>query len=145
MSRADRRARRVYAWEDQVVAPLDRSLVPFAQMQALVDHVWQGEGLRWPPRMQRRKRSRTTLATGSRLAISAPDSLPSWVLLHELAHAMTADHDGHGDGHGAAFVGVYVRLLVRYCRIDRDRLAASLAASGIAWDPEARPRFLDAA
>lgn len=134
---------RVYAWENRVVAPLDRSVVPFAQMQAIVDHVWTGEGLRWPPRMRLRKATRATLATGSRLAIEAPESLPSWILLHEIAHAMTSAADGAGDGHGADFVGVYVGLLVRYARMDADMLAESLRSAGIAWNPEARPAFLD--
>lgn len=145
MSRGDRAARRVYAWEDAHVAPHDRSEVPFARMQSLVDHVWAGEGLRWPPRLRHRKPSGATIATGSRLVINAPDTLPSWVLLHEVAHAMTADIDGNHAGHGPDFVGVYVGLLVRYCRMDRARLATSLAAAGIGWNPEAKPRFIDAA
>ena len=49
MSRTDAAARLLYAWEDAEVAPRDRSLVPFAQLQALVDHVWAAEGLRFPP------------------------------------------------------------------------------------------------
>jgi len=143
VSRDQPRARRVYAWEDRVVAPLDRSRVPFAQMQALVDYVWAEAGLRWPPRVRRKRPSARIIATGSRLAIEAPAELPSWVLLHEVAHAMTADHDGAGDGHGPAFMGIYVDLLVRHARLDRDQLAATLAAAGIPWDPAAKPRFLD--
>lgn len=139
------RDERLYAWENRVVAPLDRSIVPFAQMQALVDHVWTGEGLRWPPRMRPRKASKTILATGSRLAIEAPETLPSWILLHEIAHAMTSTAEGHGAGHGPDFVGVYVHLLVRYCRLDEAMLAATLTADGIHWNPDARPAFLDPA
>ena len=145
MSRTDRAARRVYAWEDAHVAPHDRSDVPFARMQALVDHVWAAEGLRWPPRMRHRRPAGRIIASGSRLVINAPDTLPSWVLLHEVAHAMTADIDGNHAGHGPDFVGVYVRLLVRHCRMDAAALAASLAAAGIAWNPAARPRFVDGA
>jgi hypothetical protein len=144
VSRDQPRARRVYAWEDRVVAPLDHSRVPFAQMQALVDYVWAEAGLRWPPRVRRKRPSARVIATGSRLAIEAPAELPSWVLLHEVAHAMTADHDGAGDGHGPAFMGVYVGLLVRHARLDRGHLAATLAEARIPWDPQARPVFLDA-
>lgn len=138
------KADRIYAWENRVVAPLDRSEVPFAQMQALVDHVWAEEGLRWPPRMRQRRATRATLATGSRLAIEAPATLPSWILLHEIAHAMTSTAEGQGAGHGPDFVGVYVRLLVRYCRLDQAMLAETLAAAGIRWNAEAKPSFLDA-
>lgn len=61
------RDRRLYAWENRVVAPLDCSVVPFERMQAIVDHVWAAEGLQWPPRVRPRRASRATLATGSRL------------------------------------------------------------------------------
>ena len=137
------RDERLYAWENRVVAPLDRSVVPFEQMQAIVDHVWTAEGLRWPPRMRPRKATRATLATGSRLAIEAPESLPSWILLHEIAHAMTSLADGRGAGHGPDFVGIYVQLLVRHCRLDQAMLADTLAQDGIAWNPQAAPAFLD--
>ncbi len=138
------RDRRLYAWENRVVAPLDRSVVPFDRMQAIVDHVWAAEDLRWPPRIRPRKASRATLATGSRLAIEAPPSLPSWILLHEIAHALTSTAEGAGDGHGPDFVGTYMRLLVRHCRLDRTMLEETLAADGIRWNPNARPAFRDA-
>jgi hypothetical protein len=112
-------------------------------MQALVDHVWTAEGLAWPPRVRPRKATRATLATGSRLAIEAPESLPSWILLHEVAHAMTSTADGRGAAHGPDFVGIYVGLLVRHCRLDEAMLTATLAAAGIRWNPKARPWFLD--
>ena len=143
MSRAG--THRLYAWEDQVVGALDRSVVPFANMQALVDHVWTTEGLRWPPRMRPRRATRAVLATGNRLAIEAPESLPSWILLHEVAHAMTSTADGGGAGHGPDFVGVYLNLLVRYCRLDRAMLERSLTEAGIRWNPAARPAFIDPA
>jgi hypothetical protein len=137
-------ARRLYAWEDAVVAPRDRSLVPFARLQALVDHVWAGEGLRFPPRVKPLPRqARRTVARATRLAIEAPEELPSWVLLHELAHALTSTAEGDTDGHGPAFVGMYRHLLARYARMDGEALARSLAAAGIAFDPDPRPAFLD--
>lgn len=137
------RDRRLYAWENRVVAPLDRSVVPFERMQAIVDHVWAAEGLEWPPRVRPRKATKATLATGSRLAIEAPANLPTWILLHEIAHAMTSTAEDAGDGHGPDFVGTYVRILVRHCRLDQAMLAATLAADGIRWNPDARPAFLD--
>ena len=137
-------ANRLYAWEDRAVAPRDRSRVPFARLQALVDHVWAAEGLRFPPRVRPLpKQARATVARATRLAIEAPPELPSWVLLHELAHAMTSTAEGGNDGHGPRFVGLYLRLLVRHARMPEDELARSLRAAGIAFDPEARPAFLD--
>jgi hypothetical protein len=136
MSRHDPHARRLYAWEDAVVAPRDRSLVPFARLQALVDHVWAAEGRRWPPRVRPLpKQARRTVARATRTAIEAPPELPSWVLLHEIAHALTADVEGNHAGHGPDYVGVYLRLLVRHARLDRALLEATLREAGIAWAP----------
>jgi hypothetical protein len=145
VSRAGAADRRLYAWEDRVVAPRDRSRVPFARLQALVDHVWAAEGLRFPPRVKPlpAQARRATVARATRLAIEAPPELPSWVLLHEIAHAMTSTAEGENDGHGARFVGLYLRLLARHARMPEDELARSLRAAGIAFDPEARPVFLD--
>jgi hypothetical protein len=143
VSRNDAEARRLYAWEDRVVAPRDTSLVPFAQLQTLVDHVWAAEGLRYPPRIRPLPRqARRTVARATRLAIEAPPELPSWVLLHELAHAMTSTAEGDSAGHGPAFVGLYLRLLVQHARMPAAELAASLRAAGIGFDPAARPVFL---
>ncbi len=137
-------ANRLYAWEDRVVAPRDRSRVPFARLQALVDHVWAAEGLRFPPRVRPLpKQARATVARATRLSIEAPPELPSWVLLHELAHAMTSTAEGENDGHGARFVGLYLRLLARHARMPEEELARSLRDAGIAFDPDARPVFLD--
>jgi hypothetical protein len=138
MSWRDRHARTLYAWEDKVVAPRDRGLVPFARLQPLVDHVWAEEGRRWPPRVRPLpKQARRTVARATRTAIEAPSELPSWVLLHEIAHALTADVDGNHAGHGPDFVAAYLRLLVRHARLDRAMLEDSLAAAGIAWTPDA--------
>ena len=137
-------ARRLYAWEDAAVAPHDRSSVPFAGMQALVDHVWAGEGLRFPPRVRRLPRqARRTLARATRTAIEAPASLPTWILLHEIAHALTSTAEEESDGHGPRFTGMYLHLLERYARMDRTALEASLRAAGIGWEPNPRPAFLD--
>jgi hypothetical protein len=143
MSRTDAAARKLYAWEDAVVAPRDRSRVPFARLQSLVDHVWAEEGLRWPPRIRPLPRqARGTVARATRTAIEAPPELPSWVLLHEVAHALSSDVDGDHAGHGPDFVGLYLRLLVRHARLDRAVLEATLAEAGIPWTANARPRPL---
>ena len=143
MSRGDAAALRLYAWEDRVVAPRDTGAVPFARLQALVDHVWTAEGLRFPPRIRPLPRqARRTVARATRLAIEAPAELPSWVLLHELAHAMTSTAEGASAGHGPLFVGMYLGLLVRHARLPAEELASSLRAAGIAFDPAARPVFL---
>jgi len=110
----------------------------------MVDAIWAEQGLRYPPKVERLPRqARTTLADASRLCIRLPERVPSWCLLHELAHGMTTAHDAVSDGHGPLFMGIYVRLLERYMRIGRATLLGSLAKAGIAIDPDATPVFVD--
>jgi hypothetical protein len=144
MSRADPAARALYAWEDAEVGPRDASRVPFAQLQALVDHVWAAEGLRFPPRVRPLPhQARRTIARATRLAIEAPPVLPSWILLHEIAHALTSTPEGLHQGHGPAFVGMYLRLLVRHAGMPEAALIASLRRAGIAYDAAPKAAFID--
>jgi hypothetical protein len=145
MAARDHQRARVYAWEDRVVALRDPTTLPFAAAQGLVNAIWAEMGLHFPPAVEPMPAQATTrLADASRLTIRLPAHTPSWCILHELAHAMTSTHDGVSDGHGAVFMGVYVRLLVRYMRLDAAWLHTSLDAAGIAVDSDARPVFLDA-
>ena len=84
-----------------------------------------------------------TIARADRLSILLADRTPSWCVLHELAHAMTSHADGRSDGHGPVFMGVYVRLIVRYLRLDPQMLIDSLRDAGIEIARDAQPVFLD--
>jgi hypothetical protein len=111
----------------------------------MVDAIWADMGLRFPPSVERLPAHATaTIGAANRLSLRLHETTPSWCLLHELAHAMSTTHDGASDGHGPVFMGIYVRLLVRYLRLDETFLVRSLRAAGIAVDPAARPVFLDA-
>jgi hypothetical protein len=143
---ADRQRSRVYAWEDRVIAPLDPSQVPFSAAQGMVDAIWTEMGLRYPPRVEKLPpQARTRVADANRLTLRLRAQTPSWTLLHELAHAMTTDHDGHSDGHGPDFLGVYVTLLGRYLRLNPATLLQSLAEAGLQVNRDARPVFMDSA
>lgn len=110
----------------------------------MVSAIWDDMELRYPPAVERLPRQATaTLASANRLSIFLPDRTPSWCLLHEIAHAMTTSQDGHSDGHGPVFMGIYVRLLVRYLRLDEAALLGSLRDAGIAVERDARPVFVD--
>ncbi len=141
---ADRQRARVYAWEDQVVAPDDPSVIPFPAAQGMVDAIWSEMGLLYPPRVEPLPaQTRCRIADANRLRIRLPPSTPSWCLLHELAHAMTTTQDGQSDGHGPIFVGVYVQLLTRYLRLEPPKVLESLATAGVQVRLEARPVFCD--
>jgi hypothetical protein len=110
----------------------------------MVDAIWSDMGLRYPPAVGRLSRRATaTIASANRLSLCLPEQTPAWCLLHEIAHAMSTTDDGRSDGHGAIFVGLYVRLLVRYLRLDETCLLASLRDAGISIARDARPVFLD--
>lgn len=141
---ADRQRARVYAWEDAVVAPRGGGTQPFARAQPMVDAIWRELGLRHPPAVEPLPRqSRRLQADATRLRLRLPPDWPDWLLLHELAHALSSTAEGASDGHGPRFMGLYLQLLERYLRLPAAELAPSLAAAGIAWNPAARPLFLD--
>ena len=138
----DAQRQRVYDWEDRVIAPRDPSRITFSAAQGIVNAIWADAGLRYPPKVALLPVSaRCRLADADRLTIRLPASTPSWCLFHELAHALTTDHDGLSDGHGAAFMGIYVDLLARYLRLDARGLTRDLAAAGIRINPDAVPVF----
>jgi hypothetical protein len=140
----DQQRARVYAWEDIEVAPHGADPVPFDRLQPMVDAIWREMGLRFPPAIEPLPRqSRSLRADATRLRLRLPDPVPSWLLLHELAHAMTSTHEGASDGHGPRFMGLYLQLLDRYLRLPLARLAPGLRQAGIAFDTAARPVFLD--
>ncbi|PWC28402.1 hypothetical protein [Teichococcus aestuarii] len=145
MSRArDTQRARVYAWEDRFVAPFGGGAVGFAQAARMVEAIWADLGLRYPPRVEPLPaQARRRLADADRMRLRLPESVPDWVLLHELAHALSATHDGQSDGHGARFLGLYAQLLIRYLRIPEEALFSSIAEAGLRVDRAARPPFLD--
>jgi hypothetical protein len=145
MPERDRQRARVYAWEEQFITPRDQTAVAFAQAQGMVDAIWADMGLRFPPKVERLPRqARCTVADATRLSIRLPQSGPSWLLLHELAHALSSTHDGMSDGHGAVFMGLYAQMLIRYLRVPIEELRQSLAAAVVEVDLAATPVFAGA-
>ncbi len=134
---------RVYAWENRVVAPRDPSFVSFAQAQGMVSAIWSEMGLKYPPKVEPLStQAKATIASASRLSIFLPGATPSWCLLHEIAHAMTSTMDGQSDGHGGSFMGVYVKLVARYLRLNLLELVRSARADDIQINPDAPSVFL---
>ena len=110
----------------------------------MVDAIWSDMSLRYPPAVASLPpQARSTIARADRLSILLPDLTPSWCLLHELAHAMTSHADGRSDGHGPLFIGIYVQLLARYLRLDRQMLISSLRNAKIEISCLTRPVFVD--
>ena len=57
---------------------------------------------------------------------------------------MTTTAEGWSDGHGTTFMGVYVRLLARYLRLDPADFARTARDDHIKIADDARPAFADA-
>jgi hypothetical protein len=112
----------------------------------LVDGVWLAEQLLYPPRVEPLPRqARRTWATGSRTTIRLPQDrpTPTYVILHEVAHALSSTVDGDSDAHGPDYVGLYMGLLDRRLRIPMPLLLFTAAQHGLAFNLAAKPRFME--
>jgi len=122
----------VYAWEQRNIKPHDKSSVPFDQIQSIVNYVWQGEGLQYPPLVEPLpKQVKRHSADALRTVVRFGETTPTWIILHELSHSMTSLHDGYSNHHGALFLGVYIKLAAKYLRLDLETLFASAEAAGL--------------
>jgi hypothetical protein len=111
----------------------------------MVGAIWADIGLRFPPKVEMLPgQARRLQADASRLLVRLPQTMPSWLVLHEMAHVLSSTHEGASDGHGRAFMGLYIQLLGRYMRWCGAELLHSARGDGIDVDPDARPSFLDA-
>ncbi len=112
----------------------------------LVDGVWLAEQLLYPPRVEPLARqARRTWATGSRMTIRLPQDrpTPTYVILHEVAHALSSTVDGDTDAHGPDYVGLYMGLLERRLRIPLPLLMFTADRHGVAFNLAAKPRFVE--
>ncbi len=142
----DYQRQRVYDWEDQHVRPKDKTVIPFDQAQMMVNYIWAGEGLRFPPRvLEMPKQNRAAEAKANRSDVWVkPEGIASWILLHELAHSLTTStFDEYSDRHGPEFVGVYMRLLEKHIRIPLQLLMFTAQKEKVDFDIQAKYAFVD--
>jgi hypothetical protein len=140
----DAQKSKVYDWENHVIAPLSRGTVPYKQAQAFVNGVWLAHGWLHPPHVGlKAKQATRVLADGYRGEIRIRPLTPDWVILHELAHALTSDHDGRSAKHGADFVGIYIRLLDRILNIPLPLSLFTLQQAHIEFNLFAIPWMVD--
>jgi len=114
----DYQRQKVYNWENEVISPLDSTLLSVEEAQDLVDFIWAQEGRNHPPKVK--INNRKAGADGRRIELRFnKNMLKRWVILHELAHAFEDDIDVKGDGHGPKFVKRYIGLLDKYMKIPK--------------------------
>jgi hypothetical protein len=143
---ADVQRQKVYRWEQKAIAPIHDRIVRFEDAQTFIDGVWLAMGLLWPPEVvPMARQARRVIAKGGRLTIHLPPEVQAWVLVHELAHALTntAHDEGDGEGHGPDFMGMYLKLLDRVLSIPLAYTMYSLQAHSIQYNLGVQPRFAD--
>lgn len=143
-STRDYQKSKLYAWENLIISPKDHNIIPYDQLQNIVDYIWNQESLRYPPRViPLPKQATSKWACANRLKIEAPEKgLPSWVLIHELCHCLTItfenDHP-NGGAHGPIFVGIYMKLIEKYVKIPLSLLMYTAKENDVDFDISAIP------
>jgi hypothetical protein len=133
-------ATKLYRWEHDYIAKLDKEKIPLSNVQGIVDYVWENEGLKYPPRVMLLDDEDSNVeACADRLVVMFKPTVYTWVILHELSHSMTCTPDGLHNGHGSLFCGVYVYLLNKYMKVDMDYMRKSLRSRNITVEYDARP------
>lgn len=140
---ADPQKNRVYSWENEHIAPKDKSKVAFENTQMLVNYIWENEGLKNPPKVvPMPKNDKTALAKANRMEMFVRETIPTWVVLHELSHSLTCTFDGDSDLHGSWFVGMYMKLVEKYLGIPLPVLMYTAKKSNVEFEITAKPIFL---
>lgn len=117
MQKRDFQKNALYAWEREFIAPKDISPIHFSKAQSCVDYVWKEMGLNHPPQViELAAQNKYAAARGGRFQIHLKENTKTWIILHELAHAMTSNMD-ETDGHGEDFVGMYYKLIEKFMNI----------------------------
>ena len=131
---------RVYDWENKILPGYDKSLVVFDDIQTIVNYVWEDQGLKYPPIIEPLfKGNKKAWARGCRetLYFFVEDRYPTWVILHEMTHALT------NDLHGPDFVGIYMRLLTKYLKVPLPVLTYTAQNANVNYNITSKPYFID--
>ena len=145
----DHQRSKCYAWERIHVEPYDCTPVPFDNIKAIVDYVWENEGLLHPPCVEPMPKQKHAAGDASRTTVRFESVTRTWIILHELGHSMSSTvgeteifAEGLSNQHGAIFLGIYIQLLGRYLKMDVSALAHSAEAARLKVKLDARPVFL---
>ena len=137
----DFQKQKVYDWEDCHVAKHDKSHVQYDDVQRIVDYIWNAEGLKHPPKVVPLAKQNTRCAAkANRLSISCPEKgLPTWIIIHEIAHSMTAEADDGTNMHCEDFVGMYMLLVSKHLKIRLSDLIYSARQAGVKYNIAVKP------
>lgn len=128
----DLQVNKVYSWEKQNIAILDKNLVPIQNIQGIVNWIWGNEGLQYPPHVEELPAQfKKTAADATRFTIRFKKQTYTWIILHELAHSMTSDYENNSNWHGSLFMGVYIYLLAKYLNLNYETLKENARNFGL--------------
>ena len=133
----DYQQRKVYRWEDSVVASrLRDDTITFEDAQTFINGVWLSMGLMHPPLIDKMAAQATKVfACANREFVKIREQTPKWIIIHELAHSMAAE----GEGHGPDFVGIYIKLLQKVLGFPVPVAMYTLKEAGIDFNLGAKP------
>jgi hypothetical protein len=117
---------------------LDRNPISLSGVKPIVSYVWNNEGLKYPPTIEKLTRGKN-LGEGCRYVVRFRDPTYTWIVLHELAHSMTSTINDMSNYHGAFFVGMYMRLLNKYLKIPLDRLIYEANRYRLKYELDVKP------
>lgn len=133
----------LYRWEDEYIRPRSKRVIERKDAQTFIDGVFLCERLLYPPKVEPMPKQATTiLATGNRHVIQLPEALPAWVIVHELAHTLTSEVEHNFEGHGPDYVGIYIKMLDKYCDIPLALSMFTLTKTKVRYNLGAQPRFV---
>jgi hypothetical protein len=136
---------RVYSWEETFISPKDSTTVPFENVEPLVHYIWETLGYQFPPAVRPLSKKATISGNGCRTEVRFQPETKTWLILHELAHALTWESDASViiSPHGKEFCGCYAYLLEKFLGIPQFLTWNSLTQAGIEYTVFTKPYFMD--
>lgn len=133
----------LYRWENEFIDKRGQYL-KFDEIKPVVDYVWEQEGLKYPPLVDVLHHNDKAEARGCRNSVwFHPRGTTTKTVLHELAHALTADFEYGTNMHGPDFVGMYMKLLEKYMGYPLPFLMYTAHKIGLKFNILARCPFKD--
>lgn len=140
---ADYQRSKVYAWENYLEKG---EVIKFDDIQNFVNMVWEKSGLKYPPIVEKMPKHRTTaIADATRFKLRFHGDCVKRIVLHEIAHSMTASVDGKSHQHNEIFVAVYMGLMERFMGLSMNMLEQSATMCGVKFSNNTKPRIVDGA
>lgn len=130
---SDYQRSKVYHWEHML--PNGKHL-SFAEIAHYVARIWAASGREHPPLVKPMpKQNRRWAGDATRCTLRFPENgATQRVVLHEIAHALTATVNGASDAHGPLFVSVYMKLLAKHLDIALPMLWYTATKDGVDFD-----------